>query len=83
MLRNSMHRTTMPGQFGDNQRPTSSGNKVISLVPDHEPWKSPSLDYSKNVYLTSNPDDYDPQKIIMKLERNKLVHENFDVHLVT
>ena len=53
------------------------------MVSDHEPWKSPSLDYSKNVYLTSNPDDYDPQKIIMKLERNKLVHENFDVHLVT
>lgn len=41
------------------------------------------MDYSKNVHLTSNPDDQDPAKIIKKLERNKLIHKNFDVHLVT
>ena len=51
-------------------------------MPDHEPTLSPSLDYSKYVHLTSNPDDYDPKKIVKRLERNKLVHGNFDVHLV-
>jgi len=66
-------------------RVTSSGrrNKTISLVPEHEPWASPPLDFSKKGHLTSNPDDYDPVKIIRRLERNKLVHGNFDVHLVS
>ena len=52
-------------------------------MPEHDPWKSPSLDYSRHVHLTSNWDDQDPAKIVKRLERNKLVHGNFDVHLVT
>ena len=48
-----------------------------------EPVNSPNLDYCKKGYLTSNPDDYDPVKLIRRLERNKLVHGNFDVYLVT
>ena len=61
----------------------NKANKLISLVPDVEPWKSPSMDYSRNVFLTSNYDDYDPAKIVKKLERNKLVHGSYDVHLVS
>ena len=64
-------------------RPIPVGQKCISLVPEHDPWKSPSLDYSRHVHLTSNWDDQDPAKIVKRLERNKLVHGNFDVHLVT
>lgn len=56
---------------------------MISLVPDHEPVLSPNLDYSRGCHLTSNPDDYDPAKIVKRLQRNKLVHANFDVHLVS
>jgi len=41
------------------------------------------MDYSKYVHLTSNFDDYDPKKIIKRLERNKLVQGTFDVHLVS
>jgi len=41
------------------------------------------MNYSRNVHLTSNYDDYDPEKILMKLERNKLVHKNYNEHLVT
>ena len=66
-----MHAATMNGNM--YQRPTTTRAKMISLVPDHEPFKSPCMDYSKNVHLTSNYDDYDPQKIVKKLERNKLV----------
>ena len=65
-----------------DSRPTS-GSKVISLVPDVEPWKSPRIDYSANVHLTSNYDDYDPQMILQRLQRNKLVHATYDVNLVT
>ena len=73
---------TIQNQAG---RPTTTGssNKVISLVPEYEPWQSPSLDYPRYVHLTSNWDDQDPAKIVKRLERNKLVHGNFDVHLVT
>ena len=46
-----------------NFRPPAD-SKMISLVPEKEPWLSPSLDYSKNVVLTSDYDEYDPQKII-------------------
>ena len=63
-------------------RSTSQYNKVISLVPDHDPWQSPSLNYSRNVALTSNYDDYDPEKIKMKLARNRLIHKKFDESLV-
>ena len=74
-------------QFGprrrNHTRPTTSGHKVISLVPEHDPWQSPSLDFSGHVHLTSNWADQDPAKIVKRLERNKLVHGNFDVHLVT
>ena len=52
-------------------------------MPEYEPILSPSLGYSKHVHVTSNPDDFDPKKIVKKLERNKLVHGNFDVHLVS
>ncbi len=69
--RKTMHAATMNGNM--YQRPTTTRAKMISLVPDHEPLKSPCMDYSKNVHLTSNFDDYDPQKIVKKLERNKLV----------
>lgn len=57
--------------------------KTISLVPDHEPWQSPNMNFSKQVTLTSNFDDFDPEKIIQKLQRNKLVHKNYNEHLVT
>ena len=41
------------------------------------------MNYSPNVYLSSNYDYYDPEKIIRKLERNKLVHKNYNEHMVT
>ena len=63
-------------------RPTTE-HKSISLVPDLEPWLSPRIDYSRNVALTSDFDEYDPHKIIQKFQRNKLVHKTYDVHLVS
>ena len=56
---------------------------MISLVPDREPLTSPSMHYSRHVPLTSNFDDYDPEKILLKFERNKLVHKTYNMHLVT
>ena len=69
------------GTFGA-QSPAPNG-KVISLVPDHEPWQSPSMNFSPQVPLTSNPDDFDPQAIVTKLQRNKLLHKNYNEHMVT
>lgn len=41
------------------------------------------MNYSPAVHLTSNPEDYHPAAIVRKLERNKLVHTNYNEHLVT
>ena len=82
----NVRRTTAPFMSSTiSTRPTSTSgaDKSISLVPDQEPWLSPRIDYSQNVYLTSNHEDFDPQVILQRLQRNKLVHKTFDTHLVT
>ena len=43
------------------------GGKTISLVPDHDPWMSPAMNFSSAVHLTSNLEDYDPAAIVLKL----------------
>ena len=44
---------------------------------------SPSFDYSKNVRLSSNHDDFDPQKILSGLEHNRIFRKEFDPSLVS
>lgn len=41
------------------------------------------MHYSPHVELSSNYDDYDPEKILQKFERNKLVHMSYNMQLVT
>ena len=37
------------------------------------------MHYSPHVELSSNYDDYDPEKILQKFERNKLVHMSYNI----
>ena len=60
----TFQRTGSAGEESYDDQPnflmSPQGAKTISVVPDCEPWRSPNMNYSPNVYLTSNYDDYDP-----------------------
>jgi len=62
---------------------TRSGMLYKRIKPQRKPAAvSPDINFTRNVRLSSNHEDFDPETIIGQLERNKIFHLQFNSSLL-